>query len=70
MPGSLDGVGLANVVHARRPDIAILVTSGSEDGAERTLPATASFVRKPYTGVQLSRLLARDEMLASAPHPV
>ena len=61
MPGSLDGVGLANVVHERRPDIAILVTSGAEDIADRTLPATANFVRKPYTGVQLSRLLAPDD---------
>lgn len=61
MPGSLDGVGLANVVHQRRPDIAILVTSGAEDGADRSLPATANFVRKPYTGAQLSRLLALDD---------
>ncbi|RXD05243.1 response regulator [Sphingomonas sp. UV9] len=61
MPGSLDGVGLANVVHERRPDIAILVTSGLEDGADRALPATANFVRKPYTGAQISRLLAPDD---------
>ena len=64
MPGSLDGVALANVVHERRPDIAILVTSGAEDVADGTLPATANFVRKPYTGAQLSRLLPLDDVSA------
>ena len=67
MPGSLDGVGLANVVHERRPDIAIVVTSGAEDGAERKLPATANFVRKPYTGAQLSRLLTLDDVPEAIP---
>lgn len=57
MPGTLDGVGLAKAIHARRPDISILVTSGVEDGSEHALPDTAHFVRKPYTGVQLSQLL-------------
>ncbi|MES3099447.1 response regulator [Sphingomonas faeni] len=64
MHGSLDGVALANVVHERRPDIAILVTSGAEDVADGTLPATANFVRKPYTGAQLSRLLPLDDAFA------
>ena len=64
MPGSLDGVALANVVHERRPDIAILVTSGAEDVADGTLPTTANFVRKPYTGAQLSRLLPLDDVSA------
>lgn len=64
MPGSLDGVALANVVHERRPDIAILVTSGAENVADGTLPATANFVRKPYTGAQLSRLLPLDDVSA------
>ncbi len=59
MPGTLDGVGLANAVHARRPDISILVTSGVNDGSELALPDAAQFVRKPYTGVQLSQMLVR-----------
>lgn len=59
MPGALDGVGLAKAVHARRPDISILVTSGADDGSELALPDAAHFVRKPYTGVQLSRVLGQ-----------
>ncbi len=64
MPGSLDGVGLAQVVHARRPDISILVTSGADDGSENALPRAAQFVRKPYTGVQLSQMLGRMDRKA------
>ncbi len=64
MPGSLDGVALASAVHASRPDISILVTSGAGDGSELALPDAAHFVAKPYTGAQLSRML--DRMATSA----
>ena len=57
MPGDLNGIDLANAVHAQRPDIAILVTSGTDNGTTAALPAAAQFVQKPYTGAQLSRLL-------------
>ena len=57
MPGALNGIDLANAVHAQRPDIAILVTSGADNGTTDALPKTARFVQKPYTGAQLSRLL-------------
>jgi DNA-binding NtrC family response regulator len=57
MPGPLDGVGLANAVYDRRPDIAILVTSGAGEICETMLPGDARFIPKPYTGAQLSRLL-------------
>ncbi|VVT16615.1 conserved hypothetical protein [Sphingomonas aurantiaca] len=58
MPGDLNGIDLANAVHAQRPDIAILVTSGTDNG-KMALPAAARFIRKPYTGAQLSKLLQR-----------
>ena len=58
MPGDLNGIDLANAVHAQRPDIAILVTSGTDNGM-MALPAAAQFIRKPYTGAQLSKLLQR-----------
>ena len=57
MPGSLNGIDLANAVHAQRPDITILVTSGTDNGMTDALPKAARFVRKPYTGAQLSKLL-------------
>ncbi|QCB44551.1 response regulator [Sphingomonas sp. PAMC26645] len=57
MPGALNGIDLANAVHAQRPDIAILVTSGADNGTTAALPKAARFVQKPYTGAQLSKLL-------------
>jgi len=57
MPGALNGIDLANAVHARRPDIAIVVTSGVDNGTTDALPKAAKFVQKPYTGAQLSKLL-------------
>jgi CheY-like chemotaxis protein len=57
MPGALDGIGLARVVHARRPDISILVTSGTAPAARCELPGEAQFIQKPYTGAQLSKVL-------------
>ncbi len=57
MPGDLNGIDLANAVHAQRPDIAILVTSGTDNGTTAALPKAARFVQKPYTGAQLSKLL-------------
>jgi DNA-binding NtrC family response regulator len=60
MPGALNGIDLANAVHAQRPDIAILVTSGTDNGTTDALPKAARFVQKPYTGAQLSRLLLKD----------
>jgi DNA-binding NtrC family response regulator len=57
MPGILNGIDLAKLVHAQRPDIAILVTSGADNGTTDALPKAARFVQKPYTGAQLSRLL-------------
>ncbi len=60
MPGALNGIDLANAVHAQRPDIAILVTSGADNGTTHALPKAARFVQKPYTGAQLSRLLLKD----------
>ena len=57
MPGDLNGIDLANAVHAQRPDIAILVTSGADNGTTAALSKAARFVQKPYTGAQLSKLL-------------
>ena len=57
MPGALNGIDLASAVHAQRPDIAILVTSGTDNGTTDALPKAAQFVQKPYTGAQLSKLL-------------
>ena len=64
MPGTLDGVGLARAVHARRPDISILVKSSADDGHELALPDAAHVVRKPYSALQLGQMLVRMDSLA------
>ncbi|WP_162237256.1 response regulator [Sphingomonas sp. Leaf242] len=61
MPGALNGIDLAHAVHAQRPDIAILVTSGADNGASSALPAAARFLQKPYTKAQLSQMLQHGQ---------
>ncbi|GGE13681.1 hypothetical protein GCM10011390_35990 [Aureimonas endophytica] len=48
MPGSMDGVGLAHLVHRRWPPVAILVTSGHFAPGGRGLPENGQFFAKPY----------------------
>lgn len=58
MPGALDGLALARRVHAERPDVGIVVTSGSTEIAAGALPEGARFLPKPYTAFQITRALA------------
>ncbi|MER2265442.1 response regulator [Methylobacterium oxalidis] len=48
MPGEIDGIGLAHLVHRRWPQIGIIVTSGRVRPAPGDLPQGARFVAKPY----------------------
>jgi CheY-like chemotaxis protein len=48
MPGKIDGLGLAHLVHRRWPAIGIIVTSGKIRPAAGDLPTCARFVGKPY----------------------
>ncbi|WP_336486362.1 response regulator [Methylobacterium nigriterrae] len=48
MPGAVDGVGLAHLVHERRPDLPLLLTSGRMRLAPVDLPPGARFLEKPY----------------------
>lgn len=48
MPGDIDGIGLARLVHSRWPDIGIIVTSGKMHPAPGDLPVGARFLAKPY----------------------
>jgi len=49
MPGSIDGVGLARVVHERWPEVHLLLTSGHHRLADADLPPAGRFIRKPWT---------------------
>lgn len=48
MPGDQDGLALAAIVHARRPDVSLIITSGREQPAPVTIPDDGQFIPKPY----------------------
>jgi two-component system, response regulator PdtaR len=48
MPGSLDGLDLARVVHERRPDIKLLIASGQVRLSQDEIPDAGRFLAKPY----------------------
>ena len=47
MPGEMDGVGLAQAVHARWPAIRIIVVSGQSNLPHLDLPPRSRFFGKP-----------------------
>lgn len=57
MPGSMDGLLLAAVVHDRWPPVALLITSGKVRPAMDDMPAGARFLPKPYSPWQLKEQL-------------
>ena len=48
MPGSLDGLALAEIVQVRWPAIRILIGSGRIRAGSAALPSGARFMEKPY----------------------
>ena len=53
MPGSMDGLKLADAVHNRWPPIKRIVTSGRELIAEQDLPDGGRFFAKPYNPIEI-----------------
>jgi CheY-like chemotaxis protein len=58
MPGELDGFALAREVHARRPDIHLILTSGKMIAADGKVPGAAMFLPKPYRADVLALTLS------------
>ena len=48
MPGALDGMDLARQVHARRPNVLLIITSGQTAPTRAEIPDDGRFVAKPY----------------------
>lgn len=61
MPGELDGVALAHIVHDRRPDVRLVIASGHVRLAPSELPDNGRFVPKPYKPDELVAVM-RDVM--------
>lgn len=53
MPGSMDGLDLARLVHERWPHIHLLLTSGHHAVQGSDLPDRGKFVRKPWSSEML-----------------
>ena len=49
MPGSMDGLALARLVHQRWPHIRLLLTSGHHHLQSAVIPDDGQFVRKPWS---------------------
>lgn len=48
MPGSMNGIRLAQAVRGRWPPIKIIATSGHSNFSKADLPAGSRFIPKPY----------------------
>lgn len=57
MPGLMDGLALAHTVHARWPQVKVLVVSGKVRPAPDELPPGGAFMGKPYEPAGLVRQL-------------
>jgi CheY-like chemotaxis protein len=64
MPGSMDGLKLAQAVRNRWPPIKILVVSGKQRLQPSELPSKSCFVGKPY---QASTLVEELRSLVGSP---
>ena len=53
MPGSMDGLDLARVVHERWPDIRLLPTSGRHELTDAEVPDAGQFISKPWMSEKL-----------------
>jgi CheY-like chemotaxis protein len=63
MPGSMDGLKLAQAVRGRWPPIKIIATSGHVSVSETDLPEGGRFVPKPYSPRQITGVL--HELIAA-----
>lgn len=57
MPGTMDGIDLANRVRERWPDIRIVIASGHVDSLDGDGQGQIVYVRKPFTPNQLIQAL-------------
>jgi two-component system, response regulator PdtaR len=53
MPGGCDGMDLARQVHARWPNVLLVITSGNEKPSPAEIPDDGRFIAKPYKAEEL-----------------
>lgn len=57
LPGNMDGLVLAKEVHHVRPDVELVVTSGTHNLADSDLPDSGTFLSKPYRTERLQNIV-------------
>jgi CheY-like chemotaxis protein len=57
VPGGMNGLELAGIVHARCPHIALVVTSGRFRVGADNLPGDGVFIAKPYAAAAPVRII-------------
>jgi len=57
MPGHLDGLDLARMVHARNPGVHLILTSGRLRPPAEAIPDEGRFLPKPYAGEAVTSLV-------------
>lgn len=67
LPGPMDGLALAHRVAVLWPSISVIVTSGAPTLGERSLPARATFVPKPWRPLDI---VTAAERASRADHSV
>ena len=58
MPGTINGLRLLERVHALRPTVELILTSGRAHFAKSALPDDGTFLPKPYDAFKLCDLVA------------
>ena len=66
MPGAVDGLGLAHMVHDSHPRMLLILTSGRAGPAQGDIPGQGRFVEKPYAMAGVTRLISG--MIAARQH--
>jgi len=64
LPGLMDGLDLAREIKLRWPSLPVVLTSGHDGERLGGLPSNCVFLRKPWRGEDIVRLV--EEALASA----
>jgi CheY-like chemotaxis protein len=65
MPGTVDGLALARMVHERHPETALIIMSGRQRPEAKELPRNAKFFRKPYTQAEI--VAALHQLIRKSP---
>lgn len=59
MPGPMDGLALARLVHERWPDVRLVITSGRVRPTAEDMPDDSSFLSKPYASSSLLKTMEK-----------